>query len=678
MTKKTEISASRCPIRGVYAGAGDTGKGLCFQAAFRLEDQVELVLYKKGTPDILADIPVPPDPACAGVRSVLVQGVRASAVEYNYRVNGKIVTDPDAPLVNGRETFGDLSVRDEHRIRGALPERNFDWGEEKKPGLPFEEVIAYSLHVRGFTMQKGSGVRARGTFRGITEKIPYFRSLGINQLVLMPATEFEDAPLSRPASVPSWMEKPAEAPQRPSAGTDEAGVPGSAAGTADMEKSAAPQVRPDPERRVNYWGFSENWYFAPKKAFCAGPKPDIEFKEMVKALHAEGIELVMTFAFPGDVPMERMVRILAWWSQVYHVDGFWLYTDEKRAHAAAASPLLAGVKLMNGWFDPEWTSLWGGSRHLADANSGFREDCRRILKGDENMLAAFVGRMRTNDSRKAVINYMTGHDGFTLMDLVSYDKKHNEENGEQNRDGSACDFSWNCGVEGPSRKRQIQALRMRQMKNAMAMVLLAAGTPLLQAGDEFGNSQGGNNNPWCIDSEVTWLDWRKAPRYAELTDFVRQLIRIRKENPILHTDHYLSGNDQISCGYPDFSCHGSRAWYGEFEYQSRHIGLMYCGMHEGSDQFVYTAFNFHWEAQTLALPDLPEGRGWKIAADTAGSADDAAWYTDKTLTMPGRSIKVLVSAKKPAEGAKAKKPAESAKTKKPAGRRRKKAENGHE
>jgi len=236
-----------------------------------------------------------------------------------------------------------------------------------------------------------------------------------------------------------------------------------------------------------------------------------------------------------------------------------------------------------------------------------------------------------------------------MMDLVSYDKKHNDENGEFGQDGAESEYSWNCGVEGPTRKRQIRQLRLRQIKNAFAMLLLSKGTPMLLAGDEAGNSQGGNSNPYCLDSPVTWVDWGSRKTSHEIFSFVKELIAFRKAHPILTG----GGSAQtVSCGYPAFSCHSERAWFAATDYQTRHAGLMYCGLENGEETFIYVACNFHWDPQSFALPYLPEGLAWHTVISTgqeeaAGSASADAEIC-REFTLPGRTIKVLLSGKKAA------------------------------
>ncbi|MDD3795607.1 MAG: alpha-amylase family glycosyl hydrolase, partial [Lachnospiraceae bacterium] len=608
---------------------------------------VSLILYQKGKKEIDQEIPFPESAYTGAVRTMKVQGLCPDELEYNFRIGEKVTVDPCARLVNGRRSFADVNPREEHQIRGAFLNGAFDWEGEQPLMLSYEEVITYQLHVRGFTKHRNSKVRHKGTFRGIQEKIPYLKELGINQIILMPAYEFDE--LARPEPMGNQGE-----------------------------------AYEDPENiRLNYWGYTRGGYYAPKLSYSASDTPDLEMKEMVHSLHKNGIEVVMEFCFPSDVSAGMAADCLRWWVQEYHIDGFSLMMDQNEANMLARDPYLMKTKLISGYFPADSLYPKGqrpAFRNLAECNDGFKVDARRLLKGDEDQLTGFVERTKKNPKWSGVINYITGHDGFTLMDLVSYDQKHNEANGEQNRDGAIYNYSWNCGIEGPTKKRNISRLRIRQMKNAFAMLLLAQGTPMILAGDEFGNSQKGNNNPYCHDSELTWVDWNKEKVNWELLDFVKQLIAYRKNHEMLHFSKELAGADTLSCGYPDFSCHGSRAWYGAFEHVNRHVGLMYCGMYAGEESFIYVAYNLFWDSRQMALPYLPEGMEWYVVLDTSEEAEQSvkecrlleAEMPDKELVkffeIPERSVRVLETRKKPAAARKAAKSkgtrAESQKTQK--------------
>jgi glycogen operon protein len=553
----------------------------------------ELLLYPKGSREIAARLPFPQSECNDGYYSMKVK-LSPAAYEYNFCEGGEVITDPCAVRIAGREQFGQVPDGDPHAIRGGFAETGFHWGDDHLPAIPYHDVIMYHLHVRGFTMQKNSGVRKKGTFAGLIEKIPYLNALGINQVKVMPVYEFDDriSPLPRKRKQPKTQQEAAE--------------------------RAFEQLRAD-SYRLNYWGYGTGYYFAPKAAYAASAHPVREFKQMVRAFHKAGIEVVLEFSFADFMDISQISRCLTYWAEEYHVDGFAVMARDSLIAELARLPLFRTRKLIATWY-PDWVKAYNKEEAhclLAESNDGFMNDCRKMLRGDEETLSAFSYRLRSSEPYCWQINYMTNHDGFTLMDLVSYEQKYNMENGEQDRDGTDYNCSWNCGAEGPTKKRSILALRMRQRKNAYAMMLFAQGTPMLLAGDEFGNSQNGNNNPYCHDSELTWLDWSKTRSNRELTKFVQECIAFRKTHKVLHQDRKLQCADQLSSGFPDLSFHGDRAWYGDFERMRRHLGCMYSGYYAGESNFIYIAYNFNWNTQEFALPLLPKGLGWYPVMDTS-------------------------------------------------------------
>ncbi|MCC8136824.1 MAG: hypothetical protein LIO76_01950 [Clostridiales bacterium] len=521
----------------------------------------------------------------------------AEDYEYNFRDGNRVVTDPYAGRIAGREVYGQVPSLSPHGIRGAFLTETYRWGDDRLPEIPFCDAVMYHLHVRGFTMHKNSGVGRgqKGTFAGLKKKIPYLLSLGINQVKLMPVYEFSEL------EIPEYLYTHTISGQRQSAAA------------ASYEQSRNAQ-----EFRKNYWGYGPGFYFAPKASYASSERADVEFKDMVRAFHANGIEVLLEFSFARETDIGLICACLTYWAREYHVDGFSIVGREDLSAVLARLPLFAGRKLICSWYPDDFTAenAAGMNHQIAQSNDGFLNDCRRLLKGDAGTLEAFAWRTRRNPAGCAQINYMTNHDGFTLMDLVSYNMKYNDGNGEMGRDGSDANYSWNCGEEGPSAKRRIAALRMRQRKNAYAMMLLSQGTPMLLAGDEFGNSQKGNNNPWCQDGELTWLDFSRTKANRELTAFVSQLIAYRKAHRILHLDAEPQCTDYLSSGFPDLSYHGERAWYGDTRSSSLHMGCMYSGHYAGEEDFLYIAWNFHWEAQQFALPLLPDGYSWVRVMDT--------------------------------------------------------------
>ena len=685
--------------------------GILFSVVVPEGAGASLLLYEKGSEEVKCEIPFPEEPALGRVYAMLVSGIPAQDLEYNYRIGQKVVTDPSAQIVVGLDRYADCSVRREHQIRGAFLNPVFDWGkEEKRLRIPYSESVFYELHVRGFTKSRSSKVKKRGTFLGIAEKIPYLKELGVTALMLMPCYEFDEvlpdesrncwrpeglrelvAGAALPASALTPPEKPVREQEASEAGEKADGgetktadgkamAVGSEGKTDPERKASAGAGKGEPAlRRINYWGFGPGWFFAPKRSYCATDSPADEFRTMVKLLHEAGIEVIMEMSCPEGTDPAYMQACLLWWREIYHVDGFLMLAPQDDVNSVARSPALSDVKLISDYFDTQRMYPKGRPwrfRNLAEYNVGFRYDARRFLKGDSDCLQSFVHRCRYNPKDAGVVNAIAGHDGFTLYDLVSFNDKHNEANGENNRDGAANEYSWNCGVEGKTRKKEIMRLRLRQMKNALAMVLLAQGTPMLCAGDEMLNSQDGNTNPYCIDSEQSWVQWASTKDALELQGFVKNLIELRRMHPLLHQNAELTGSS-MGGFFPDFSCHGSNAWFASFDQQERSVGMMYCSQdpdreevlrketelrkaarlkrgrragrpskkdtlyaadqtgaglqntesHSAADKtgaglqhtesYLYVAYNLHWEVRELALPALPAGREWSVVIDTS-------------------------------------------------------------
>ena len=550
--------------------------------------------------------------------------------------------DPYAHIIRGREKWG---RRKEDRPRAAFAEDTFDWEDDMPLRIPYEDSVFYSLHVRGFTKHASSQVSARGTFAGLAEKIPYLQQLGITAIECMPVYEFDEIILN-----PAYQE---------SLKLRDNG-------------QAAYLEGPAWKQRINYWGFGdgETYYMAPKAAYAKDPQhADRELKLLIRQLHKNGIEIILQMYFSPRYTQGYIREVLRYWVSCYHVDGFHLFGTDIPMRLLGTDPYLKHTKLIHE--NPEADAVYKGKkipyyRNLACYGDAFRYDARRFLKGDEGMLSVMAEHMRQNSSLEGVINHITDYRGFTLSDLVSYNRKHNEENGEDNRDGSDYNYSWNCGVEGSSRKRAILQMRLTQRKNALAMLFLSQGTPLLLAGDEMGRSMQGNNNAYCQDNKINWLDWKLLEKEAELFTYTKELIRYRKEHPILHSRQTMQIMDSLSCGYPDLSYHAEQAWYAHFENYYRHMAVLYCGMYEKKpdgteDDFIYIIWNMHWEKHTFALPTLPQDYVWTVSmttkeipqqdtADKTGKEEkpveaEISAEQAREITALGRSVIVLTGKK---------------------------------
>ncbi len=582
-----------------------------------------LLLYTKQSPEPVADIPFPPENRFGNVYAMIVKGIRPGRHYYAFRAGDRIFCDPYARIVLGREKFGDTSHLT-HLLKAGFLADNFDWEGDRPLKKAFDELIVYRLHVRGFTAHASSHVKSRGTFRGLIQKIPYLKELGITAVELMPVTEFEE--------VQSVMLR-------------QSCVKNQISGQSNMPLLCKPTGQ------INYWGYAPSFLFAPKSAYhshTGGGNQSQELKELVKALHQNQIEIIFELYFPPETSDIQVLEVLRFWALEYHADGLHI-SGRSLFPAAAKDPILAETKL----FAADWGCAPGDQNHmLAQYHDGFLADMRRFLKGDEGQLENAVFRTRHNPENMGVVNYMAHSNGFTLYDMVSYDQKHNEANGEQNHDGTDCNYSWNCGIEGDTRGKAVLRLRKNQLRNALAMVFLSQGIPLLEAGDECCHTKKGNNNTYCQDNELSWLNWRRTKNGEEIRQFVMYLIRLRREHAIFRSQTPLSSIDSQNRGYPPISFHGTNPWKPEFEPYRRQMGILYNAAYgnPAENHMFYVLYNMHWTDQEFCLPHLSEQTGWRILIHTTKTApnyyeiEDAPLLEDrKTLTVPARTIILLMS-----------------------------------
>lgn len=542
------------------------------------KETCRLMLYEAGKKEPAQVIDFPESGKTGDVWTMTVTGENLKKYEYCFEVDGELVPDAFGRAFTGRETWGDLA-HVKNPVHCLLGNDAFDWEGDAPLRVPYEETIIYRIHPRGFTKHASSKVKNKGTFKGIEEKIPYLKELGITALELMPVYEFEEV------VVPEHVD-------------------------------GNPYGDPEPTGKLNYWGYTKGFYFAPKASYASGRKkePVREFKELVRALHKNGIEVITELYFTGKESPDVVQAVVRFWVQEYHVDGVHL-VGYPAVESLRRDPYLTDTKLLYvSWGDQPAAAR----RHLGEYNDGFMVDMRRFLKGDEDQLNNLIFRSRRNPAGVGVVNYMATTNGFTLMDMVSYDMKHNEANGENNQDGAAYNYSWNCGVEGPTRKKKIADLRKKQLRNALLLLFLSQGTPMLLGGDEFGNTQNGNNNAYCQDNEISWLNWNLLKTNSDLYEFVRALIKFRKSHPVFHMEKEPMIMDYLACGHPDVSYHGVKAWCPEFENFRRQLGIMYCGEYgkraDGTnDDYFFVAYNMHWEPHEFALPNLPKGMKWHVA-----------------------------------------------------------------
>ncbi|QJU17630.1 glycogen operon protein GlgX [Blautia pseudococcoides] len=612
------------PVYPGKPGVTRTDKGYQFTVSVPDGEEAFLLLYYTGEKEPVKEITLTDGKKIGNLISVCVDGISPDRYEYNYRIGNEVIQDPYAVYLSGTGPFGQAQSENPDIIRCGFRKDKYRWQDEDFKPSSLADTIIYKLQVREYTMQKNSRVRLKGTFKGLEQKIEYLKNLGATAMLLMPAYDYRETIGERSSG---RRGKPSLAYQ-----------------------SSEPT-------KVNCWGYTgEANYFAPKASFCATDRPVREFSHLVDSLHKAGMECLMEFYFDGSVSPSVMLDILHYWKLQYHVDGFHLMGSGICQEVLVRDALLSRTKLF--FHDVDGGYLYRGKepayKNVAEYNEGFLYCMRHLLKSDENMLEDFIYRNRRNPKETGIINYLADQDGFTMMDMVSYDEKHNEDNGEDNRDGMEYNCSWNCGTEGQTRKRTVRELRLQQLKNAFLLLLLSQGTPLIFQGDEFGNSQKGNNNAWCQDNEMGWVDWNAFKSNQELYEFVKEAIAFRKKYYILHMQEELKGVDYRALGYPDLSYHGAQAWYAPCERNLRHLGMMYCGDYGRQEkEFLFVAYNLHWMPHDFALPNLPKGAVWKFVVST--SKQEGKVFTEedvktakqkgkgkRSVEVPSRTIAILI------------------------------------
>ena len=574
-------------------GPGKKEKSVSVTVAADINKPLSLELFSKADKKKCYSIQCPVEYRMGSVYSVTVKGLDADDYLYRLRSGRKEFIDPYVKSIDGNDKFG---KRD--GIGGFdTPKPQI---KHKRPLIEWEDMIVYLLNVRAYTKDSSSGTAHPGTFDAVREKIPYMKKLGVTSLLLQPAYDFDEV------------------------------------------------TEQDQGLKLNLWGYVPGNYFVPKPSYAAGD-PVQEFALLVSELHKNNMELIMQFYFmPDDTPC-FILEVLRYWAMTYEVDGFEVMGAGLPAKDIARDPYLADTRLFFTEFDAD--EVYGRSAPLAKnigiINDPFMYDMRKYLKGDEDMLHSVSKHLLANPDRTAVINHITSYYGFTLKDLVSYERKHNEKNGEGGTDGSDYNYSWNCGDEGPSRKKAVNTLRLRQMKNAMILLLLSQGVPMIRSGDEFGNSQKGNNNAWCQDNKISYIDWNDLEKNKELYDFMAALISMRKEHPVFHSRYAKKMYDYISCGSPDVSFHGDQAWNQSFVNYNRHFAVLYTGAYEkvsdkACDDDFYVAYNMHWTGHRFHPPKPSKGKKWVICLSSGTGKEAGIFNPDNNeLAVFARSIVVL-------------------------------------
>ena len=676
-------------------GATVTPSGINFSVFSQHATSCRLVLFERGAAEPLVEIPFPPEFRMGHVWAMRVFDLNPEQIEYGYRMSGPyqprlghrfnpsvILLDPYARSIGGREVWGEVPNWDDpypHRAR--IANDDFDWGDDSPPHIPIEDLIIYEMHVRGFTRHESSGVKHPGTFAAIRAKIPYLKELGINAIELMPVFEFDEFEYYKPNPITggynyNFWGYSTFGFFAPKAGYAASGGLGMQvdelkATIRELHRNGIEVILDvvfnhtaegnEQGETINFRGIDNKVYYM--------LTPDGDYYNF------SGTGNTMNCNHP--VVRNMVIDCLRYWVSEYHIDGFRfdlasiLGRDQKGAPLAnpplleslAADPILANVKLIAEAWDAGGLYQVGSFPSYgrwAEWNGKYRDTIRRWLRGDGGIVGDVAHRIVGSSDLYwdrgpgASINFITCHDGFTLNDLFSYNQKHNLANLEDNRDGSNDNHSWNAGVEGETDDPAILALRKRLMKNAIAILMVSQGIPLILMGDEIARTKHGNNNTYCHDNDWTWMDWSNLEQHGDLFWFFKNMIAFRKAHPALRSRHHFSGQDTIGSGYPDISWHGLKVWEPDWNEYSRTLAFMLDGSHamDGmmSDDMIYVAMNSHWEPHTFQLPHLTQRRRWHRFVDTNRPAPkdigevgkETRIRNQQTYDVGARSVVILV------------------------------------
>jgi len=659
------------------------GGGVNFAVYADRASAVSLVLFAPGAREPHDELPIPERFRVGAVFAITVFGLDPEGFEYGFRVTGpkhpgpadrfdpsRVLLDPYARLISGAEQWG--AERDRERpgpFRARLLLDDFDWAGDTPPGHKPEDLVIYEMHVRGFTCGPDSGVSAPGTYAGLREKIGYLLELGVNCVELMPVFEFDETDNPRRGldgrALRDYWGYNTVGFFAPKAGFAATGRQGS---QADEFKAMVKDLHAHGIEVFLDVVFNHT---------CEGNElgPTLSLRGFDNQTYYMLAPDGSYFNFSGagntlncNHPVVRnlVVDCLRYWVTEYHIDGFrfdlasilgrapdgGVLPNPPLLEQLAHDPVLRRTKLVAEAWDAAGLYQVGSFPaygRWSEWNGKFRDCARRFLAGEHGVTGELATRIAGSPDlyagrgATASINFITAHDGFTLYDLVSYEHKRNEDNGEGNRDGESDNHSWNSGAEGPTDDPRIARLRVRRMKSALTILLTSSGIPMITAGDEIGRTQQGNNNAYCQDNPISWFDWRLVEHNAELLRFTANLIAFRHAHPVLRHVSHPHGTDRVGSGYPDVSWHGVRPWQPSWQRHDRILAVLRCGEHTlaehgTADDHVYVALSAHDQPIDLELPEPPAGTVWTVAADSGAEppADSYASGREPALRHPRR------------------------------------------
>ena len=686
------------PGRPFPFGATFVPGGVNFSVFSRFATSCTLVLFEKGALRPFAEIPFPDHFRVGNVFTMVVFDLGYENVEYGFRMDGpsdpqrghrfdpqRVLLDPYARAISGRDVWGQPPDWDDiYQHRSRFVYDDFDWEDDRPLEIPMEDLVIYEMHVRGFTQHPSSGARHPGTFAALRDKIPYLQELGVNCVELLPIFEFDEWENSHPHPETGQMLMQYWGYSTVGFFAPKAGY--AATGRHGMQVDELKALIKDLHRAgievildvvfnhtaegnehgpyISYRGIDNQTYYM--------LTPDGYYYNFTGCGN--------TLNCNNPIVRNLVLDCLRYWAAEYHVDGFRFDLASVLGRDPFGAPLANPPLLETLAFDPVLAKCkliaeaWdaGGLYQVgsfpaygrwAEWNGKYRDCLRRFIKGEPGMVGEMAQRLQGSPDLyagqmrgpTASVNFVTAHDGFTLNDLVSYNGKHNAANGEYNQDGANDNYSWNCGWEGPMDDPGINVLRRRQIKNAVALLMVSQGVPMILMGDEAGRTQGGNNNTYCQDNDLSWLDWRLRDANAEIWRFFKHIIAFRRAHPALRSSTHFRNEDYMGCGHADITWHGTQVWNADWSGVSQTLAFMLCGKHAKGgtvrDNEIYVAMNMHWESHNFGLPEPPKASQWHVSANTSMPSPEDIWEPDSEPLLADqhdfflgpRSVAILIA-----------------------------------
>ena len=671
------------PGHALPFGASLTGDGgINFSINSKDAEACILELYKKDNGPAFANIRIPQEFKKGNNYSIIVYGLDPKMISYNYRFEGRYepseglrfnpdwsLLDPYAKSVTGREEWHkDVSLP----MRGKILTEEFRWDDNPLIDLSYNDLIIYEMHVRGFTNDPASKVKCKGTYNGIVEKISYLKDLGINCIELLPVFEFDDLEDNGSYNgepLYNYWGYNTVSFFAPKAAYAKSNTPD---GIAHEFKNMVQELHRNGIKIILDVVFNHTAEYNGKLGLTYNFRGIDNRSYYILDENGEYADYTAcgnTFKCNDPMVAGFIVDCLRYWKDEYHVDGFRFDEGAILSRSATGEvmsnplvldmiskdPILADAILIAEAIDA--SGLYQVGCYPADSrwgewNDKFSHCIRKFIKSDESAGPELIKRIKGSPDiynetyTHFGVNYVTCHDGFTMNDLVSYNDRHNIENGWNNEDGIHENYSWNCGVEGESDDKEIESLRSKQVKNAFALLMLSRGVPMMLAGDEIRNGQKGNNNVFSQDSEISWINWKNEKAHKDVHDFFKEVIKLRQDHPVLRSTY--KGTDKNSSDYPELSFHGTTPWELDENAPFLTFGFMYAETkadhNADEDCFIYCGVNAFWEDQTLGLPIVPEGFEWSLYVTSANRKYKKTDIND-SITLEPRSLIILIAKK---------------------------------